>query len=273
MADFSLSLNERVEILGPAACTYGGANVKGAYVQLVASTSFRYEALQISVMQDSGDGGGEVFLVDIATGPAGQECVVVPNILLDTFRIGQGTTSVRFSAPVSVPKGSRVSIRCQVSGGSGTRNARVLLVGKGGGGNYPKAVCGALTSYGAIPASTNGTLVDQGAVGNVWGAWTQITAATTANHNWIQPLLGNDKQTSATAGNTNCEAQIAVGPAGSEQIIWHDVYGAGYSNGYMGSFAPVCASIPAGSRISMRTKSSAVGVYSERHMTFVLLAG
>jgi hypothetical protein len=273
MADWSYSGGEAVDILGPTACTYGGANVKGAWVQMTAATAFQYEAIGLSIMQDGGDGGAEIFLVDIGIGAAGSEKVIVPNILLDVIRIGQGTLSLHMVLPVQVPKGARVAVRCQTSQGSGTRTARVLLTGKGGGHNNPKGVCNAMQCYGALSASdTNGTLVDSGASANTFGAWTQLTASTAANHNFAQPILGNNKQSSTTSTGVNCEAQLAVGASGSEKIIGHWIFGSMYYTGFMSSLSSIAAQIPAGSRLSMRSKNSAATA-ADRNMSFVLLAG
>jgi hypothetical protein len=272
MADWALSACERVEALTPTLCSIGAANAKGAWAQVVAATAFQYEALQVDLMEHNGSGGGECFLVDIAVGASGSEVVIAPNILFDANRSGQGRLSIHLSLPLSVRAGSRIAVRCQDIGGAGTRIMRAGLVGKAGGANYPRGCCGAITTYGAITASTNGTLVDQGAVADTWGAWTQITATTSANHNFIQPVLGNNQQTSATGSAVNCDFQIAVGAAAAEQIIGQGSFGSMYETGYLASFEPIYPFIPAGTRLSMRTMSSSAAA-ADRNMTFILLAG
>jgi hypothetical protein len=272
MADWSLSACERVEALTPTLCNIGAANAKGAWAQVTAATSFQYDALQVDLMESASSGGVECFLVDIAVGASGSEVVVVPNILFDVNRSGQGCLSIHLSLPLSVRAGSRIAVRCQCIGGAGTRIMRATLTGKAGGANYPRACCGAITTYGAITASTNGTLVDQGAVASTWGAWTQITAATSANHNFIQAVLGNNQQTVSTGSTVDCDFQIAVGAAAAEQIIGQGSFGAEYSVGYVGSFEPIYPFIPAGSRLSMRTRST-LAAAADRNMTFILLAG
>jgi alkylhydroperoxidase/carboxymuconolactone decarboxylase family protein YurZ len=277
MADGSLSSCERVETPASVTCAIGAANVKGAWSQVVAASAFQYESLNIDLMLDIASGGGEVFLVDVGIGASGSEVVVVPNILFDCNRSGLAAGAhIHLSLPIQIRAGSRIAVRCQDIGGAGTRLVRVMLTGRAGGANVQRGVCGKMTTYGAISSgNTNGTLVDQGATANTYGAWTQITAATSAAHNFLQAVAGNDQQTSgnSTGGGTmQVEFQIAVGASGSEQIIAQGLFASSYS---MGSVAGACQFrpfIPEGSRLSMRTKCS-VAAAADRHVTFVLIAG
>lgn len=274
MGDFALAPCERIEALPTTLCSRSTSHTKGTWVEVTAATSFAYEALHVTAMEDPTSGGADVFLVDIGVGASGSEIVIVPNILIDNNRAALGQVLVALNLPLAIPAGTRIAVRCQDSTGSGTRSTRIGLVGKAGGANYPVALCQSLVNYGALTASTNGTLVDSGATANTFGAWVQFTASTSARHNFLHPVIGYDKQTGGGSGAVaNAEYQIAVGASGDEQIIGYGQVsfgGGGY--GVISNGLPFYPQIPVGSRLSMRTKSASATA-ADRHITFVLLAG
>jgi hypothetical protein len=257
----------------PTMCSIGGANAKGAWSQVTSATSFQYEALQLDVMEDTSSGGGECFLVDVAVGAAGSELVIVSNILIDCERPLQGSFSIHLDLPIRIRSGARIAVRCQDIGGAGNRNVRVLLVGKNGGPNYPRAVGENTTTYGANTSTTNGTLVDSGATANTWGAWVQFSAATASVHNYLQAVIGNNQNTSGNSGGIiQVDHQIGIGASGSEQVVSQGQSGNAYNLGNFGAFAAVRPHIPIGTRLSMRTRSNS-GAASDRQTTFIILAG
>ncbi len=90
------------------------ANTKGAYTQIVASTSNRIAALILSVGSSLNSAPADAdFLVDIAIGGAGSEVVIIPDILV----VSESTTVFFPHAigpfPVNIPAGTRIAIRCQ----------------------------------------------------------------------------------------------------------------------------------------------------------------
>ena len=88
--------------------TGGAANVKGSYAQIIASTSKRAIAITVIAQNSS---SGAPYAIDIATGGAGSEVVLIGNILLrieDT--LGDARTA---SFPVLIPAGTRIAARCQ----------------------------------------------------------------------------------------------------------------------------------------------------------------
>lgn len=267
MADWGLSPGERQEY-NEALASRGAANAKGAYVQLAAATGFKYDAITINLTAEGG--GGQTFLVDIAIGAAASEVVIVPNILLDSaraiYQIG-----ISLLLPVAVPAGARLAARVQEAGGAGTRDVLVGVSGLAGGSNYPPATCGAVINYGTIAASTNGTLVDPGAVANTWGAWTEITAATSRDHRGVAVVLGTNKQTVGLIDSTY-NFQIGIGAAAAETVLAQMM--GNMSNGAT-SVKPcthtVMAAIPSGTRLSMRSKCRSSGVAAARHTTAILL--
>lgn len=274
MGDWALAACERVENLSPNKATYGGANAKGAWVQLTAATSFAYSAMRLQFSSDVADGGPETYLADLGMGSAGAEVVLVPDVLVDLNRVGIAAAMVNLLLPLQVPAGARLALRGQTAGGAGTRNVWCLAQGRNGGANDAAAATGVVTTYGALPASTNGTLVDQGAVSNVYGAWTQITASTSSAHSWLCAVVGQDKQTTAftASGSDVYMVQLGAGGAGAEVVIDEFAVPAPYAANTVGAGPLLNCNLPAGTRLAARCKALTVTAVA-RHMTLEILAG
>lgn len=251
-----------------ALASRGAANAKGSYVQLLAATGFAYDAITLNMSAEGG--GGQTFLVDIAIGAAAAEQVIVPNVLFDNAR-SVYSSGLDLTLPIAVPAGVRLAACCQEVGGAGTRYVRVGVSGLAGGNDYPPATCGVAINYGAITASTNGVLVDPGASANTWGAWTEIAAATSQDHNGLAAALGVNKQ-SGVLVDSSYEFQIGIGAAAAEVVLTQWLCNL---NSVTNAFKPcthtVGASIPSGTRLSMRSKCIASGAAAARHPTAILL--
>src|SRR4030095_8745883 len=96
-------------------------NTKGSYVQLTASTSQRIDALVVTMVRDGGITATYTeWLVDIATGGAGSETIVIPDIFTAWGNGGGGyhrPALIKF--PASIPAGTRLAARCSSSVASG----------------------------------------------------------------------------------------------------------------------------------------------------------
>lgn len=111
-------------------------NTKGAYAQLVASTSRDYCGLNIQFDEGvaSAPAANTIYLVDIAIGASGSENAIIPNasilklVASSTFRIIiPGVVGPYF---VPIPAGSRISARAQSSdNGASTRPIGVSVYG------------------------------------------------------------------------------------------------------------------------------------------------
>jgi hypothetical protein len=266
MADWALATGERQEYSFASVARTGGANVKGAYAQLIAATGFAYTAITLQMY--AGGGGGSCYLVDLAIGAAGQEQMIVPNILLDSMRtINMGAISI--TLPIAIPAGARVAARLQEVGGSGTRSVQMALVGRAGGSNTPQPTAGDAVTYGANMATSNGTLVDQGAVANTFGAFVELTSGTTRDHSFMAIVLGTNQQTNNGSGELNL--QLAIGPAGAEvPIAEFRTVGTALGTRLVIMNFDIAAQVPAGTRLSMRAKSTAV-TSVDRIVTAILI--
>ncbi len=98
----------------------GTANTKGSWTQLIASTSKRAVAITVSLAW----GMGVDMLVDVGTGAAGSEVVLLPNLL----HPAAGPRLTHFVFMIQIPSGTRVAARCQSPTASATDVAVIYLI-------------------------------------------------------------------------------------------------------------------------------------------------
>ena len=98
-----------------------GGGVKGAYVQLLAATTFESSLILLTCQPVAGGGN---FLVDIATGAGGAEVVLIPNIFISGVGLAQNLTIV-----FRIPTGARVAIRVSCAGGATNMDCAITLLG------------------------------------------------------------------------------------------------------------------------------------------------
>lgn len=103
--------------------TAGTANVKGSWVQLVASTSIDFATLiVVAGMQSTSS------VLDLGIGAAASEVALIQNVMLRGTQAA-GCVVHPFILPLSVPAGSRLAARSQSATASATVQVSVLGVG------------------------------------------------------------------------------------------------------------------------------------------------
>lgn len=275
MADWGLDQAEVREIHTAAYCAGSSAHVKGAYVEIVAATSFPYQRLIVYLGMTVNSGGGACHLTDIAQGAAGAEQVIIPNILLDGARSSVGSQSVTLDLPMVIPAGTRLAFRTQSSSG-GTRNMTARLTGKAGGSALMPGLFGSMDNLGAVTGSTNGTSVPPDATAeDTYGNWVEFAAATSRDYRYILPITGQNATTSGAArAPYEITAQIGIGPAGSEVVVHEfSTQGVGQTNALCKVPDPLLCRIPAGTRIAVRAKTDNFDAAGAVPFSLVLLAG
>lgn len=92
----------------------GSANTKGAYTEITASTSsdIKWVTVMLGNQTNAARASAE-FLLDIATGSAGSESVVLNNVYFVTTSTGSTITAVGVSFPVTIASGTRIAARAQ----------------------------------------------------------------------------------------------------------------------------------------------------------------
>lgn len=190
-----------------------GANTKGSYTQFVASTTFASNRLHIDVPQTNTTSQG--YLLDIATGAAASEVVVLPNVLagslLNTAPL-MGAETIDFN--LAIASSTRVSARCQCSLGSGALTMALTLVAAG----YVPGLASFTTD--GVSGST-GTTIDPGGTANTKGAYAQLSASTATITQFYAISLSVGGNTTRTNSAT-WAIDLATGAAGSEVVLVPD---------------------------------------------------
>lgn len=230
----------------------GSAHAKGSYAQFVASTGFDANYCFVEVITCSQ--AGTLFLLDIATGAAASETVIIPNLLMDRVNgVSSHSGNGMFALPIAIPASTRVSARCQASTGSTTMEVAITLVAAGG---APGPT--SYTNNGPNTGTTGGTNVDAGATINTKGAYAQLVASLAA----VAQILCI--QFTSRASNVSVSARFAVdvatGAAASEVVLIADLRFT--STEAISGIPPVPRSytlltyIAASTRVAVRTSSS-----------------
>lgn len=225
------------------------ANTKGSYTQLIASTTNPTNIVCLNLRANPAQINSKNWLVDIATGAAASEVVIIPN--LDVGVYGQyGVINLQSCVPLRIPAGTRISARSQSNGSGGTVEAAQVKLQLFPGGFGSQGI----DAIGAVTASSFGTTISCG--NGSKSAYTQLTASTSKAYKGF--FLAVDSQGTQTAAFGPIYVDIATGGSGSEANIFTN-YQFDYSNGnlYGNTLSPYYTIvIPTSSRVSFRCQSA-----------------
>ena len=227
------------------AVTSGATNTKGAWVEIIASSGIDIDLLYPAVRKVT----ASRFFYDIGIGSAGNEVVVVSNMSAawsDTTVRGAGNVQL----PLHIPKGTRISVRCQSN-----LSANVMLISLTGvSTGFGVVGLDKIVDYGLNTGTTRGTASTGGAA-NVKGAYAQITAST--NEDLKTLMIAPGSAGDSTLSDEGVLFDIAIGAGGSEQIILPDIlFYMSITSDMITPFAyTIPVQIPAGSRIAVRHQS------------------
>lgn len=206
-----------------------------AFTTLVASCPF--DVCWIDVELIDGRYSGVVEIIDLALGASGSE-VIVANSLVG---YGGVFAQARFSFPLTIPAGSRISAR--VTTGS-VGNAIVRLYA----GAFDAEGASGLNAENVTATSNPGTAITPNAAAATKGSFAQLVSATAKDYCGF--ILIPDGQNNTTS-NTAYFMDLAIGPSGSEQIIMSNLLFRSTSPSPSDTpFLPI--QIPAGTRLSAR---------------------
>lgn len=224
----------------------GSTHSKGAYVALSASVPadvwwhlFRFYAPT----------GGTQFLVDVATGAAGAEKILIPDVLFLPPRDNFGEAVLL--VPCHLKAGQRLAARCSCSATSKTMGVAWHAIG--GGFATLKGMARAET-LGANSGTTRGTQIDPGGSANTKGSY--ITIGTTGfDWKWLVVILGTVSGAMPT-GQTEWRADVALG--GTPDIIVPDWTIATDSNSddLWSDTITIPFEVPAGTAVKIRAQCS-----------------
>lgn len=228
-----------------------GAGAYGSYVQLVASTPSDTCKIVVFVETNSSANNDNQEMVAIAVGSAGNEKVVISDLIISAP--SGGTQVAAWEFPISIPAGSRISAAAE--GISHTDNMYVSVLLFDGAFTQMEGSAG-VDSIGKASAA-QGTQVTSGAA-NAKGSYAQLIASTSGDYMGFS--LGLCANNANVGTNTPVLIDVAIGASGSEIPILSNYFGSASSGAgdNANPFFPI--PIPAGSRISARMQDAAGGV-------------
>jgi hypothetical protein len=233
----------RIASGNPTVTSGSPAHTKGAWTQLVASTSGNASVIYLS-LSNFLNGGDSSMLLDIGIGASGSETVLIGNIACGGAHQGVnmsiGTYSFHFEIPIKIPSGSRISARSQCISASKTVRAGFTLFNVGDYDQAPTSV----DSIGVNTATSEGTNF----VAN--NTYVELTAATSRAYRAVV-LIPN--VSGSEVGSLSATFTVATGASGSEVEIGNRL--AVYNNAEF-----VCCeqnmlipqNIPSGTRLSVK---------------------
>lgn len=236
------------------------ANALGNWTQLHAAAPFPVSNLDL-MMGKANWGASSTntqALLDIGFGINPNEAPIVQNVAF-----GGAMAFASWTFPIYIPVGSRIVMRIRSAVGSKSNTFAVSL---SGGGTGMEAAHAAVT-YGAVTATSIGTVLTTATLANTKSAWTTITAATTSPARWILVGLGMPNTTLPTVSDGLLD--IGMGAAAAESVIVPDnpftIVTGNLINGALPLMFPV--SIPAGIRLAARYQSTSTAATAAPNVT------
>jgi len=223
----------------------GGTHTKGAWTEVVASTSEETYWLQLVTLPILAD---ENFLIDIGVGAAASEVVKIANI--PVFLNTPVSSPVVISPmPLTIPSGSRVSIRVQSTTANDSLQFMLFLSN-----NNEFGTSSENETIGALTASSKGTPVDAGGTVNTKGAYAELSSSISIDYNYIVVMIGNNDNN--TQVNGTFLVDVADGAAASEvDRVSNTMFNSSTSE-LASSAQPFFQSFTSGSRVSSRVQST-----------------
>ncbi len=229
----------------------GSANTKNAtYTEIDASTSIASDGFWVYFGVNSVFGD---HLIDIATGAASSEVILIPDILYSSGDTEGESNLIYF--PISIASGTRLSARHQNSGTSGTVDVAIILTTDSG---LDVTAFTACDTMGAVTSDSGGTSIDPGATANTKNSpYVEIDASTANTYKALIVVIGQvDNASVATA---HFLFDVATGPSTSEVDFLSNISftsGASADTFQPKVFGPFACDISSGTRLSVRGQSS-----------------
>jgi hypothetical protein len=235
-------------------------NAVGSWIQLFTATSFPVDILRLFLGQTglATSASNTQTLVDIGIGASGSEVAIVNSVT-----IGGNLPFASLQIPIAIEANTRISVRTRSAVASKACTMGMFIYGGGTGleSGY-KA-----TTYGAVTASSRGTVLTAPTATNTEAAWTQITASTTAFMRWLVVGLGMPNTTLVTASDGLLD--IGVGAAGSEVAAITDIPYRTTATEDINTAYPLTfpVTIPSGSRLVARYRGTSIAAGAQPNIT------
>jgi hypothetical protein len=228
------------------------AHTKGAWSEIVASTSANASLLYVRVGGVGTGGLATAALLDIGTGASGSEAAIASNIAIGSSgSSGIASLFMMFALPYKLASGTRISARIQsvVTGGE-TATVTMFVLDAG---NYD-ATPASVDVIGASTANSQGT-----SFSGASGTWVQGIASTTRAYRAVGLVLSGHG--GSLANVTDATFEVGVGASGSEVSFGQlrHSYTTSETSASVIPFVSVFGrNIPAGSRLAVKHNIAAI---------------
>lgn len=214
--------------------------VKGSWVELVASTTNANELITVQ-LQSNSSGSGSEFSIDIATGAASSETVVIADIPF-FFKSNAGNSATSITFPLTIASGTRISARCSDGVGSNVVDVGVLL--------------NTDSTFGTNSAITNICNKVQVAPSlNTKSSWVELNSSTAATYNWLLVGFTTSGDTAHTASRFLID--IGTGAASSEVVLIPNMsWAMNQAEAHQSFWVPAPTSLSSGTRLAARAAAS-----------------
>lgn len=245
--------SQGLEIINAAA-----NNVKGAYTQIIASTTRYYSGLVLQFMTSGNTTDATTSLVDIAFGTT----VVIPDILSYGEAIEYAGNQVYF--PIGVPSGTQLQVRVQQRINQGS--PAIAVWGVPGSPTMPSPY-GRVTNYGANTTDSGGVEIDCGASSNT-RVRTQVVASTTNPMKHMILCFGDVGITSRAISRFLFDLEIGAG----DEIIFAGMMLKGSNSEVLHpTHVGFPVNLPAGTEININAQCSGTVDAQSREFDVVIL--
>jgi hypothetical protein len=222
------------------------AHTKGAWSEIVASTSANASLLYVRVGGVGAGAANTAALLDIGTGASGSETAIAENIAIGSAgNSGAPASFMMFALPYKLPSGTRISARIQsvVTGGE-TATVTMFVLDAG---NYD-ATPASVDVIGASTANSQGT-----SFSGASGTWVQGIASTTRAYRAVGLVLS--AHSSSLTNVTDATFEVGVGASGSEVSLGqlrHTYTTSETSSSVIPFISVFGRNIPSGSRLAVK---------------------
>lgn len=221
------------------------AHTKGAYTQIIASTSADIDTiiLRCNSSQSSVD---TASLVDVAVGASGSESIIIADLAVG------GHASYGITIPISIPSGSRLSVRAQsvVTGG---KTVTAAISG------YSTGTYDRLNTTVDVLGTSTATSIGVPFVSN--GTYVEVVSSTSAPYYGIIVV---PSVTTTGVGATSPIFALGIGASGSEVDVMSHVLDTGASETIGNAGIPTLGLygkfVPQGSRLAVKASVSATAM-------------
>lgn len=231
--------DDTASMQGVTTCVAGSANVKGAWVQAIAATT--YECNMLSLQGRFQNPRGQ-FILDVAIGAGGSEVVILKDLAIG--RDIDFNAMNKIQIPIRIPKGVRVACRVQSDTAAAQLSFGVVVTLEAG------IPCGQYAHCEGADLSTSlGPLITADEV------WTEITPGLVYDYKYIVFFVTDGGQTWSADANPLIE--WGIGPSGSEvSFMQHYTRQEDNLGASMPAMAPICVNtFPKGARITGKQTS------------------